>query len=261
MKKVLLPFSIVAFFFILQSCGANKDNGNAEKSMNAFYDALVKGDVTLALKNCSSSAFAQGEDSAAWRSAIENNLGLLGKMQSYNKTSGWNINKSTETGTQVSMTYDVVYEYGKSTDSVTMIKDPDGMMRLLNYQWNLRDAKYIENINEAEKISSQYMDAMRTHNYDECYALCGYKALEVTPKEEWLAMLISTNDQTGAVTGYEIDHDQSHCNIASQGGAGAGNYYDIHVNTDTEAGKVSETFNLYQPTYNDPLKIVSHSRE
>ncbi|MBC8046117.1 MAG: hypothetical protein H7Y00_04930 [Fimbriimonadaceae bacterium] len=245
---------------ILASCGANKRNESAEQSANAFYTALQAGNVDEALNSCSKDAFST-ETREQWNQAVSNNLGLLGKLKSFDKKSGWNISTSTETGTQVIVKYDVVYEYGKSEDSLTMIKDDDGVMRILNYHWNLKSARYLDGITESEKITGMYMDAVAEKNYELAYALCGYKAIEITSKEEWVSMLANTSNAAGDMTNYTVDTEKSHCSIAAEGGAGKGNYYDVYVTSNCANGTVHETFTLFQPHYDEGVKVIAHNRE
>ncbi|MBC8048272.1 MAG: hypothetical protein H7Y00_15840 [Fimbriimonadaceae bacterium] len=260
MKKVAFFLYFVLAILSITSCGAGKDNDSAETTMAAFYDALKQGDVDKALNNCSADAFT-AESREEWKSFIENNLGLLGTLNSYKKESGWNINKSTETGTTITMKYDVAYEYGNTTDSITLVKDDDDVMRIFSYYRTPKSAKYIDNTTQAQNVTATYMEAIAVKNYEAAVSLCNEKALAITPKETWIEMLSSTAMHTGEMSGYTIDEAKSSCNVGTEGGVGFGNYYTIYALSAVANGEVKETISLYQEKYDDPLKIIAHSRE
>lgn len=261
MKNSIFIFSFCIGMLMLSGCGANADNASAEKTSDTFYQSLMNGNVDEALNYCSQSAFAAGDDRDAWKSAIVNNLGLLGKMQSYKKTSGWNIEKSTERGTQVTTSYEVVYESGKAIDSLTLVKDEDGVMRILNYRWDVKEARYLDAMKNAESIVSQYMENLKNKSYNTCYTLCGYIGAESSPEDKWVGMLATTSAQTGEMSSFEIDQTQTYSYIAAEGNAGKGNYYEVYAISNCGIGSVSEVFNLFQPSFNEPVKIISHDRK
>ena len=74
-------------------------------------------------------------------------------------------------------------------------------------------------------------------------------------------MLASTGNSTGNIVSYSIDKEKSQCSISAEGGAGKGNYYDVYVSSSWQNGTLNETITCFQPTYHDPLKIISHTRE
>lgn len=75
--------------------------------------------------------------------AFQRNAGLLGDIQSFTKTNGFNISASTTAGTTVSITFDVQWQYGKSQDSVLFVKEKDGSMKIYRYKCEHKDTKYI----------------------------------------------------------------------------------------------------------------------
>jgi hypothetical protein len=260
MKKLLYPVIILCVTLKLDACGASADNESAEENAIAFYNNLKEGNIDAALNSCSNAAFTNDENRDAWKKSLQNNLGLLGNITSYEKTSGWNINKSTESGTTLVMAYDVTYEHGKSTDTLRFIKDDDGVMRIFNYSWIHKDAKYSINADISAKLITSYMEALKAGNYAACYAMAGYAGTQTSTEQQWTDMLTNTALATGAVNNFTVYGDKTEINIGAQGASGPGNYYLVHVLTECVNGKVEEEFMLYQPTYNDAPKIISHQR-
>ncbi|MEO6719440.1 MAG: hypothetical protein ABIN67_03700 [Ferruginibacter sp.] len=259
MKKTSTLLFGISFLLgiLLTSCGAQELNSNAEKTATAFYNDLQKKDYAAALALCSNKAFSK-DTQEDWTKAFQRNAGLLGELKSFKKTSGFNVQTSTSVGTTVITIYDVEWQYGKSQDSVVLIKEKDGGMKLYRYTWQHSKAKYLEEVAASEKVASKYMDAVKTGNYDAAIALLSEEALKATPKDNWASFLNKAVDQLGNISAYNILKDSSSYNIAATGNAGKGNYYDIFVQTQRGDNKVKEKVVFFQKNYEEPLKLLGH---
>lgn len=259
MKKTSTLLLVTSFVLgiLLTSCGAQELNSKAEKSATAFYNDLQKKDYAAALALCSNKAFSK-DTKESWTKAFEANAGLLGELKSFKKTSGFNVQTSTSVGTTVITIYDVEWQYGKSQDSVILIKEKDGSMKLYRYTWQHSHTKYLEEVAASEKEANKYMDAVKTGNYDAAIALCSEEALKATPKDNWASFLNKAVDKLGNISAYSILKDSSTYTIAAKGNAGTGNYYDIFVQTQRGDNKVTEKIVFFQKNYEEPIKLMGH---
>ena len=260
MKKSTNYLLVIAssLLIFLSSCGAGELNTKAEATANNFYTNLQKKDYTAVLNLCSDKAFVANTKDE-WTKGLERNSILLGDVKSFTKTSDFNISTSTETGTTVSVTYDVQWQYGKSQDSVVLIKEKDGSMKVYRYEWEHKDPKYITEVIESEKEASQYMDAVKAGNYDAAIALCSEEALKATPKDNWASFLDNAANKLGNISSYSVLKDSSVYNIGTNGESGEGNYYDIYVKTKRGNNDVTEKITFFQKNYNEPLKLAGHN--
>ena len=259
MKKRCFPVLAALLFsgILGTSCNAGKLNSKAEETATAFYTSLQKKDYNSALSLCSNKAFTTATKEA-WRKVFEKNAGLLGDLQSFTKTSGFNIDASTSTGTTVKVAFDVQWQYGKSKDSVLLIKEKDGSMKIYRYTWQHIDTKYLSELDESEKLATRYMDAIKTGDYNAAVDLCSDNALAITPRNKWIAFLENASSKLGKVTGYNVITDSSAYNIAAKGQSGKGNYYDIYIESHRGADKVMEKIVLFQRNYTEPVKLAGH---
>lgn len=255
LSKLFLAVLIVSI--TMTSCSADELNKKAEATANNFYDDLQNKAYDSALALCSPKAFTK-DTKESWETALKKNNFLLGNVVSFTKTSGFNIETSTTVGTTVTVTYDVQWQYGKSKDSLFLVKEKDGSMKLLKYTWKHFDAAYIKKTRESETLADQYMKDVKATDYDAALAMCSDNALKMTPKENWKTVLNTAVERFGAISNYQILQDISYYNIAASGQAGEGNYYDIYVKTKRNDGELMEKIIFYQKDYDVPLKLVGH---
>ncbi len=259
MKKTFLQLVVVALavgtFFT--SCGAGKLNNKAEETATAFYNHLQSKSYDSALNLCSEKAFGK-YDKAQWTKAFEKNAALLGEIKSFKKTSGFNIESSTSFGTTVAIAFDVQWQYGKSQDSVLLIKEKDGSMKVYRYTWLHSDTKYLTELDESEKKATDYLNNVKAGNFAGAAALCSELALKITPKEQWIGFLEKAAGKYGAMTSYNVIRDSCGYNISGKGDAGFGNYYDIIIESNRGSGKMMEKIVFFQKNYEDPVKLTGH---
>ncbi len=253
----LLAIIALCCIVCLTSCGLGELNKKAEAQTINFYKDLQTKNYTAALSLCSDRAFSK-DSKADWTAELEKNAGLLGDMQSYTKTSNFNIATSTNSGTTVTVAYDVQWQYGQSTDSLILIKESDGSMKIFRYQWRYKNAKFLSEMDESEKVTGQYMDAIKAGNGEVATSFCSDEALKVTPKPNWIAFLNNANNKLGTVSGYTIIRDSSAYHIAANGDAGKGNYYDVFVLSNRAGNKVMEKIIFFQKNYDTPVKLTGH---
>jgi hypothetical protein len=121
-----------------------------------------------------------------------------------------------------------------------------------------KEARYLDGMASAETLSSQYMELLKEENYEACYALCGYIGTEASSREDWTALLAARNALAGTLSAYELEMQRTYCYIGAEGSAGKGNYYEVYFHTQHTNTNLKEIFNLYQPTFDDAIKIISH---
>jgi len=242
---------------LLTSCGASELNSKAEQTAQAFYSNLQKKDYAAAMALCSSKAFGVSTK-RDWLNSLEANAGLLGDIKSFTKTSGFNIETSTSNGTTIITVYDVQWQYGKSKDSVMLVKEKDGSMKIYKYTWKHSDTKYVAGLNESERQAIQYIDAIKAGNYDSAISFCSKEALAVTPKEKWAAFLQRASDNLGVVSSYQLVKDSAAYTIAGTGQAGKGNYYDIFIRSNRGGNKQLEKIVFFQKDYNERVQLAGH---
>ncbi len=252
---LLLVLSL--FAVTLSSCGAGALNKKAEITANTFYTDLQKKDYPAAIEFCSNKAFAT-DSKLDWTKDLEKNAILLGDLKSFTKTSGFNISTSTTTGTMVTVAFDVQWQYGKSRDSVTLIEEKDGSMKIYNYRWDHSDANYIKEIGASQKESTEYMDALKSNNYDQALNMCSDDAFKITPRDQWKSALEKASD-LGPLSDYSVIKDSSVYHIGSTGSTGVGNYYDIVLKSKRGTTDLMEKIIFFQKNYNEPIKVVGHS--
>lgn len=254
-----LTVILLAFSAFLTSCGVGDLNKKAEETSNNFFTAVQKKDYIAALGLCSSKAFV-ATTRESWTKALEKNEILLGSVKSFTKTnSGFNIATSTNSGTTVVETYDVQRQYGVSHDSVQMIKEADGTMKVFKYEWKVMQARFLTALDSGEKQAGEYMQAIKTGNYDAAISMCSQAALTATPKDKWAGFLNNAKSKLGDINNYSIVKDSSSFHIDAKGESGEGNYYDIFVQSDRTGGnKVMEKIVLFQKNYDEPLQIAGH---
>jgi hypothetical protein len=242
---------------VLASCGAGQLNKKAEATAIDFYKNLQNKNYEAALSLCSDKAFTD-DTRKVWSDAFKKNTILLGDLKSYTKTSGFNIATSTTTGTTVLVTYDVQWQYGNSKDSVILIKEKNGTMKVYRYAWDHTNSTYLKQVAESEKEADQYMGAVKSGDYDAALRLCSEAALEATPKENWKAFFNNANNKLGPIENYKVIRDSSYYNIDTKGQSGEGNYYDIYVKSNRNGADVMEKIVFFQKNYDEPVKLVGH---
>jgi hypothetical protein len=260
MKKIFsLP--LVAALLIsgvaFSSCGAGDANKKAQETADAFYKDLQNKQYDSALSLLSDKAF-EGNSKEAWLKVFRRNTGLLGDLKSFSKTSGFNISTSTSSGTTVSVGYDVQWQYGKSTDSLFLVKEKDGSMKVYRYTWQHNGANYMTELLNSEKDATKYMDAIKGGDLGAAINMCSEEALKATPKDQWEAFLHKADAQYGQLTSFNIIKDSTAYDISTDGDAGKGNYYDVFMNSNRGDHKVMEKIVFFQKNYDEPIKLVGH---
>lgn len=255
-NKLLIAALLLCIF--LYSCGAGELNTKAETTATAFYTALQKKDYSAALSLCSNKAFTK-DTKEEWRDAMETNEALIGDISGFTKTSGFNIATSTSLGTTIALTYNLQCKYGKSSDSLILIKEEDGSMKIFRYVWQQSDAMYVKWSDESEKMTSAYMDAVERNNYDAAIALCSAAALQATPPAKWKQFLDNAKNKLGNISSYEVLKDSTTYHIGANGASGKGNYYDVYVSTTRNNSAVLEKIIFFQKDYDAELKLAGHN--
>ncbi|HAE34507.1 MAG: hypothetical protein H6548_02860 [Chitinophagales bacterium] len=255
MKRILF---ILAVSIALISCGSSEKNAGAQESATRFYEALKAGNVDAAVLEIEPGVF---DDMEPVKKALNNNLALLGNLQSYEKSSGWNINTSTESGTTVYVLFKVEYAHGTSADSLTFHEGEDGQMRLIGYNWKFTQADYLDNIHASEEMATHYMEMVRDGHYDMAYGMVGYQGAAATDQTKWTQMLSSTSAAAGGIQEFSIDQNQSTVNIYGQEAEVPGNYYTVVINTVCANGSIRENLLFYQPDFGSDIKLVNHGRQ
>ncbi|MEO8769450.1 MAG: hypothetical protein ABI402_05180 [Ferruginibacter sp.] len=260
MKSTTIKFFVLAMLAgtLFISCNANDLEKKAEATAINFYQDLQKKDYKTAVSLCSDKAFAD-DTKGAWELALKKNTVLLGELKSFTKTSGFNIQTSTSLGTTVIVTYDVQWQYGMSKDSVILIKEKDGNMKVYRYAWDHTKSKYLAEVAESEKQAAQYMDAIKSGNYDAALKLCSDSALRATAPETWKSFFDKASEQLGTISNYSVLRDSSYYNILTKGQSGEGNYYDIYVKSNRNGADVMEKITFFQKDYDEPVKLVGHT--
>lgn len=254
-NKLLIAALLLSIF--LYSCNAGELNTKAETAATAFYTALQKKDYTAALALCSNNAFTENTKQE-WLNAMQTNAALIGDIVSFKKTSGFNIATSTSLGTTVTLTYEVQCRHGKSSDSLILIKETDGSMKMYRYAWQQSDAAYLKITGESEKMAAAYMDAVKNNQYDAAIAYCSAEALKATPPLQWQRFLDNAKTRLGSISSYEILKDSSSYHIGANGASGKGNYYDVYVAATRNNNPVLEKIIFFQKDYDDTVKLAGH---
>ena len=235
----------------------NIDNKNAEATILNFYRNLQKKDFTSAIKLCSEKAF-ETNTKAEWNKALLKNAILLGAMKSFTRNSEINIPANATAGTIVAVGYNLVWQYGKSNDSVYLIKEKDGSMKVYSYIWEYKDAKYLAETVESENMTNTYMNFVMAGNYDAAIKFCSEESFKVTSKASWKVFFDKAIETYGPITGYKVITDSSYYNIDTDGDLGRGNYYDIYVQTKRSGEAVTEKIVFFQKNYLEPVKLIGH---
>jgi len=260
MKKIFsLPLvaALLIGGLILTSCGAGDANKKAEETASAFYKDLQKKSFDSAMTFLSEKALI-GTSEEKWLRVFRRNSGLLGELRSFTKTSGFNIATSTSAGTTVSVGYDVEWQYGKSSDSLYLVKEKDGSMKIYRYTWKHSGANYMTDLEKSEKHATQYMEAIKSGNLGNAIGMCSEQALKATPKENWEAFLHQADARYGQLTSFTIKNDSTGYNIATEGDAGKGNYYDVFMDSKRGDRTVTEKIVFFQKNYEDPIQLIGH---
>lgn len=258
MKIKVLPVLTMVSCVVLTSCGAGELNKKASITANDFYKAVQKKDYDAALGFCSDKAFAV-DSKEQWMRGMKKNVVLLGDIQSFKETNGFNIATSTATGTTVTVTFDVQWKYGTSKDSVILVKEKDGSMKVSGYRWQHQAATYLTELEKSSKEAGQYMDAIKKGDYDAALNFCSEDALKTTPATAWKSFLDNAASKLGTVSGYGVVTDSCRYAIAVDGGSGPGNYYDVYIKSKRGGNDVMEKIVFFQKTYDDPVRLVGHS--
>lgn len=260
MMKNPVRILFVVALFIFSACGANKKNEASDATTTAFYQALQQENFDVALEQFSPTAFdAAGLQQV--QASLRNNSVLLGALSTFEKKSGWNISTSTSEGTTVTVVFDVHYANGHSLDSLTLIAEEDGSMKIISYQWKFQQADYVDNLVKSEALARNYMDQVIAGDYSAAYGFVGYQGKEAASLEEWTAMLSGTSADAGPVSGYEVDAERSGVEIYGSDAANPGNYYSIIVRTNCANGVVQESLLFFQPDYDSEPQLINHGRQ
>lgn len=242
---------------LLFSCDTKELKTKATQAGTAFYTAVQHKDYTAALAQCSPKAF-KTDDKEKWMAAFSRNEGLLGELKSFTPVSEATVNRGTDKGTTVTTLYDVQWEFGKTKDSVIVVKEDDGALKVMRYAWDATGSKYLTETTQSEEQATQYMNAVKAKDYTTAIGFCSQEALAITPKEQWATVLETASSHWGNVASFNVVKDSTTYHIGSTGGLGKGNYYDVVVQTARGENKVMEKMIFFQKTFNEPLKLTGH---
>ena len=258
MKIKVLPVLTMVSCVVLTSCGAGELNKKASITANDFFKAVQKKDYEGALGFCSKKAFLV-DTKESWTSGMVKNNVLLGDIESFTQAAGLNIATSLATGTTVTVAFDVKRKYGTSKDSVILIKESDGSMKVYGYRWQHQAGAYLSELETSSAEASQYMAAIQKGDYDAALGFCSEDALKDTPGTAWKSFFDNAASKLGAISGYSVVRDSCKYSIEAKGESGKGNYYDIYIKSKRGGNDVMEKIVFFQKTYDDPVRLVGHS--
>lgn len=250
-KLLVIVFTLQA----LAGCGLASDNSAAQKTVENFYNALKSGNIPEAASYCTTDDKMTVE---AWETLLENNINSMGKVTSFEKSSGFNVSQDNRVST-VSLCYTITYEDGKSQDSLKL-SNSSGNFKIYDYNPTLTQAKYADAMQKATELTDSYYKALMQGDINSAMGYIGYAGIEKHNSAEWLNFYSYIEKQGGKIASFAIDNtaSKSYLHMAHEE-TGMGNTYVILVNT-TRNGKVyTEHIDLFQPSYTDPLKIVAHN--
>lgn len=249
-----IPILILSLIFIISGCGLSSDNKAAEKTAVEFYTALKSGDAAKAASLCGTDEVMTTK---AWQDLFAQNLNSLGKVVAFDKGSGFNV--SIENGAStVLLNYNVTYEYAKSKDSLSIIETGDGF-KIYKYEPELKEAKFKEEIAQAEIIAGKYFEFLSKGDYQTAMSYIGYSGLQKYQPVEWTNFYSDMDRDPGKIKSYKLDKESSTSYLNTDyPDAGKGNVYIILFITSRGNYEVTEKIELFQPKFGEPIKIVNH---
>ena len=251
------PTQIIEYLFFIvfiSGCGLSADNKAAEETATAFYTALKSGDAAMAASLCGTDEIMKTK---AWQDLFAKNLNSLGKVINFYKGTGFNVSKANGKST-VLLNYNVTYEYGKSDDSLSIINTGDGF-KVYKYSPELKEARFKEELAKAEIIATNYFEFLSKGDYQTAMSFIGYSGLEKYQPEEWTKFYADMDNNPGKISAYKLDpaSSTSYLNIEYPD-AGKGNAYSKLFITSRNGYDVTETVELFQPSFGEPIKVVNH---
>ena len=246
-------FFCCVFFF---SCGLKKDREDAEKISLQFYDALKANNIDQAMHYWSGSE----DDSRLMRKILEDHLSVYGNLKSVTPLGGFDVSTEGAGASRMStvkLAYHTEYEFGKTRDSLTLIKSGDSLFYITFYKYREEESAMAKQIASAREISAGYLDKIQKGNYEEALSYCGYSAFDSTSQTAWTETLSARSMQTGTMSNYSIDGDATQYFTPSDEND-HGKYYTVHAESNCPTGNLTETITLYAPSYTSDVKIVSH---
>lgn len=246
----------IGFLLLLSSCGAGDLYQKASVTANAFYGNLQHKDFPAAVSLCSKVGF-DSVTKKEWIDMLKSDDVILGDIKLFKQVNGFNISAETGKGTRVRIAFDVDWQYGKSSDTLTLVRDDDGVMRVNGYRWRPISALYLNNLHTAELISQKYMAALKQNDPDAAVNLCSADALKITPREEWKKVLAKVAEN-GTLNNYTVITDSAMSRIHAPGSNGIGNYYDIPLRTQRGSTSMVEKVIFFQKDYDDSLRLIGY---
>lgn len=155
MHRCRLPMVVLLVAALLYSCGATSAKPEAEALTQKYFTAMKEGKVGEAIPLYSKEFFKETSKDK-WQIMLAKINNKLGNVKSY-ELATWRVNTyagTGESGTYVSLIYNVQYEKYKGTESFNIFKPASGgAVKLLGHNFNSEGLilEGNENINEDRK--------------------------------------------------------------------------------------------------------------
>ncbi len=253
-------FAVVLCSISFYSCGLTDDKQAAELVAAKFYDALKTGNEQTAASFCAIDSIMTLQ---ALSAVLNQNMNSLGKVTAYKHAGQFDVTKNADAGrggsSTIHLVYNVDYEYGKTTDSLTLIKKGKSELKIYKYQPRIKEAKFEDELAQAQNLASEYLRALNSNNYEAAMNYIGYSGATAHAESEWNNFFIWRSAST-SLTVLTINKDESAAYINEEHEeAGKGNIYLIVINTMQNQIPVTEEIQFFQPAFGQPLKIIAHN--
>lgn len=255
-----LGYLLIIVLPVLSGCGLGHAEKEARQVADRFYQALEKGDAAEAAGYCETD---ESQTKQMWKNVFSGNMDKLGKVTYYIPSSGFHVSISTDSAGRkawiVSLAYKVDFEYGKTDDSLHLIKHGDSSFKIYKYDPVTVESRLKDEYNDAGKLALEFMQDVQQHNTDAALGLCGYSAFKKNSPDDWKNFIEQENELLGNVISYEIDPTNSEAFPNNDDpNVGHGNVYRIIINTTRDKGMQMEHLEIFQPTYNDSLRVIGY---
>ncbi len=239
----------------ISGCGLASDNSAARDLAGKFYDALKTGDVKAAAGFCGTD---ETMTTQAWEDLFTQNLNTMGNVTDYKGSSGFDVSKENGKST-VHVAYDVSYQYGTTTDSLTIMNVGDGF-KVYVYSPKINTAKFQEELTKAKTKATDYLNALKAGDRTKALSYVGYSGIEKHTAEEWNSFYSVVDNSAGPINSFEINNDacQVYLNDDHEE-AGHGNIYSVVAATNHGSMVVNHQIDFFQPQFDSELKIIAHN--
>lgn len=258
MKRIGKWLTWVWLTFATVSCAVDDKERATAVPMDDMYTALSAGDIDAALTFFSDSIY----DTAALdslRAAFNNNSALLGNLELFEGRVVQAPPAPSGEASRMQLVYAVTYTNGHATDSITLQREED-IFKIIAYTFHHTDAKYLQQIAQAEEQARAYLRLMANGKFGEAYEMVGYHGRDAATEKEWAMLLFDTSVAAGPVTSFKVQTDRSTLEVFDSAAAQPGYYYTIIAITTCTNAVVQENLLFYQPDYSSPVMLINHGR-